>query len=60
MSKKKASFGIERQSDLPEVSYILRNNENTLSEMNNNFLEILSQILKYPHAQNLGYVEKTD
>ena len=46
--------GIERQSDLLGVLYTLKHNENTLPEMNNNFSEVLSQILGYHHAQNQG------
>ena len=57
MSKKRTYLGMERQSELQKVLYMFRNNENTLSEINNNFLEVLSQILKYQHAQNQGYVK---
>ena len=58
--EKLMSLIIERQSDLLQVLYILRNNENTLSEITNNFLEVLSPILKYHYAPNGGYVKKTD
>ena len=60
MSKKQIILGIERQSDLSGVLYILQNGENTFTEMNNKFLEVLGQILRYYHAQNQGYVRKTD
>ena len=43
MSKKKKSLGIERQSDLPEVIYIFRNNENTNKKINKYFLGYLFQ-----------------
>ena len=60
MSKKHTSLGVERQSDLPEGLYILTNNENTFSEINKNFPEGLSPTLRHHHAQNQGYVKKTD
>ena len=60
MSKKQMSLGIERQGDLPEVSYILNNNVNTLSEMNSNLPEGLGPISRYHHAKNQGYVGRKD
>ena len=60
MSIKQTILEIQRQSDLPEVSCILENNVNTLPEMNNNSPEELAPILRYDHAQNQGYVKKTD
>ena len=50
---------IEQQCHLPEVLYILKHNVNTSTEMNNNFIKVISPIFKYHHAQNQGYVEKT-
>ena len=49
---------MERESNLPQVLYILRNNGNTFSEINNNFLEVLDPNLERHHAQNQGYVKK--
>ena len=57
MSKKQTILEIERQCDLPEVLYILENENNTFSEMNNKFLGVISPILRYHHAWNQGYVE---
>ena len=57
ISKKQTSLGDERQSDFHEILYILRNNVNTSSEIINSFLEVLSLILRYHHAQNKGYVK---
>ena len=48
------------QSDLPVVLHFLKNNGTTLPEMNNNFIKVLSPIPWYHHAQNQGYVKKTD
>ena len=58
VKKKQMILGIERQSDLPYVLYILKNNINTFSEMNNQFPEVLGPNLRYHHAQNQGYVRK--
>ena len=50
MSTKQASLGIERQYDLQGVLYIVNNNVITLSEINNNLLEVLGPMLRYHHA----------
>ena len=60
MSKKPTILGIEWKSDLPEVLYILENEDNTFLGINNNFLEVLGPFLRYYHAQNQGYVKKPD
>ena len=60
MSKKQTNLWIERQYDLLEVLFILKNTNNTFPEMNNKFLGLLSLILRYYHAQNQGYAEKTE
>ena len=60
MSRKHTILGIEQFSGLLDVSYILKNEDNTFSGMNNKFLEVLSPILRYHHAQNQGYVKKND
>ena len=51
---RQTSLEIERQSHLPEVIYILRKREYTYPKITNNFLELLSPILRYHHAQNQG------
>ena len=51
MSKKQTSPGIEQQSDHPGTLHILGNNGNTLSKRNNHFLDVLSPIVRYHHAQ---------
>ena len=60
MTKKQTGLEVERNSDLQKVSCILENNENTFREINNNFLEVISPILRYHHNQNRGYVGKTN
>ena len=59
MSKKHTSLGIKQQYDFSEVLYILKTNENTLSEINDNLLEVSSTIQRYHHAENRGYFKKT-
>ena len=58
MSEKQTSLRIERQSDLPKVLYTLGNNEDTFTEMNNNFLVVHSPILRYLFVLNQGFVKK--
>ena len=60
LPKKQTILQIERQSDLLEVLYILKNGDNTFSEMNNKFLEGLGPILRFYHAQNQGNVKETE
>ena len=58
MPKKQTSLRVEQQTDLQEVLYILKNNENTFPKMNNNSAELIIPIVRYHHAQNQRYVEK--
>ena len=58
MSKKPTILTIERKSDLLEFLYILKNEDNTFIDIDNEFLEVLCPILRYYYAQNHGYVEK--
>ena len=58
ISKKQTRLGIERQSDLPEALYILKNNKNTFADINNNLLEVLGSILTYHHARNQSLCQK--
>ena len=60
MSKKQTILEIAGQSDLPEVLYILKNEDNTFPGINNKFLEVLGPILKYYHAKNQGYIKITN
>ena len=60
MSKKTTILRIEWWSDLLEVLYILKNEDNTYAGVNNEFLEVFSSILRYYVAHNQGYVKKTD
>ena len=58
LSKRQRRLIIEQQDDFTVVLYILKNNENTLSEMKNNLLEVSSPNLRYHRAQNQGYGKK--
>ena len=58
MPKRITRLGIERHSDFAMVLYIFKHNENILQEINNNFIEILSLILRYRPAQNRGWCQK--
>ena len=60
MSKKLTSLGIERQSDLLQVIFIFRINENKFTEIKSNFVDVFSPILRYHLAHNQGNGEKTD
>ena len=50
LSNKQTILVIERISDLMEVLYILKNEDNTFPGMSNKFLEVLSPIPSYYHA----------
>ena len=50
VSKKQTSPRIERRSDLLDVLNIPNINENTFPEINDNFLEVLSSVVRY-HIQ---------
>ena len=60
MSQQQRILEIERHSDLLDILHILKNEDNTFTEMSNKFLEVLSPILGYYHAQNQCYVKKTE
>ena len=47
MSKKPKILGMELRSKLLEVSYILKNGDNTSPGMNNEFVGVVSPILRY-------------